>query len=153
MSAPSNLCGGCTACCRVLEVPALPKAAGVECPFCDGAGCVIYPDRPSACRNYRCGWLSSQIVAASMDMAHHAMGAELRPDRCGVIVDQRRGAGVKGFVFFVHPDRARDEPWTKPPVSTLVAGLLVQGWEITIALADSAALLSTQGGPDDPASR
>jgi uncharacterized protein len=70
-------CGSCTACCELLEVVELKKPRGVLCQHCTiGKGCAIYETRPEVCRDYECGWL-----------AHDYIPDELRPDRCGFILD------------------------------------------------------------------
>lgn len=73
-------CGSCTACCELLEVIELRKPRGMLCQHCTrGKGCAIYATRPKVCREYKCGWL-----------ARDCMPNELRPDRCGFIVDTTR---------------------------------------------------------------
>lgn len=54
------------------------------CAHCDGAGCTIYPARPSPCRAFECGWRMLDIIPES-----------LRPDRSGVLIleDQDAPAG------------------------------------------------------------
>jgi hypothetical protein len=70
-------CGSCTACCELLEVIELKKPRGVLCQHCTiGKGCAIHETRPEVCRDYECGWL-----------AHDYIPDELRPDRCGFILD------------------------------------------------------------------
>jgi uncharacterized protein len=77
-------CGSCTACCELLEVIELNKPRGVLCQHCtSGKGCAIYARRPDVCRDYECGWL-----------AHHDIPDELRPDRCGFILDTTRDKRV-----------------------------------------------------------
>jgi hypothetical protein len=52
-------CGSCTLCCKVLEVAALEKSAGVWCRHCrPGRGCGIYEERPPECRTFGCLWLA-----------------------------------------------------------------------------------------------
>ena len=51
-------CGGCTLCCKVMEVPEIDKPAGAWCPSCKvGEGCGIYATRPGNCRTFACGFL------------------------------------------------------------------------------------------------
>ncbi len=67
-------CGTCTVCCRVLEIAALAKPAGVLCRHNTGTGCGIYPIRPAACASWTCLWLKIP-----------ALPDALRPDRSGVL--------------------------------------------------------------------
>jgi len=78
--APQKTCGTCTMCCHVVPVRELGLEAWTRCPHERGfphakPGCAIYPDRPSSCRVWSC-----QYVLLGLD-------DELRPDRCGVVVD------------------------------------------------------------------
>ncbi len=67
-------CGPCTVCCRVLEIKALHKPAGILCRHNTGTACGIYPERPEACARWHCLW---RKIGALPD--------ELRPDRSGVV--------------------------------------------------------------------
>lgn len=67
-------CGGCTACCKNLELHEIPSKIGELCKHCTATGCGIYNTRPKECQEFLCMW-------AQMDYA----GEELRPDKCGVI--------------------------------------------------------------------
>lgn len=50
-------CGGCTLCCKVLQVPSIEKTEGAWCPHCDkGRGCTVYEKRPQECRDFSCLW-------------------------------------------------------------------------------------------------
>jgi hypothetical protein len=71
---PGRACGDCTACCRVLEIEALGKPAGILCRHNTGAACGIYDERPEACARWHCLW---RRIGALPD--------ELRPDRSGVM--------------------------------------------------------------------
>ena len=67
-------CGSCTLCCRVLEIQALDKPAGLLCRHNTGSGCGIYPERPEACARWHCLW---RRIDTLPDV--------LRPDRSGVM--------------------------------------------------------------------
>ena len=78
----TNHCGSCTACCRVFDIPAIKKPAGVWCTHCDiGNGCTIYEERPSACVEFECLWLQSQ----SREDPRERLVAAMRPDRSKVV--------------------------------------------------------------------
>jgi hypothetical protein len=76
-------CNGCTGCCHVVAVKELGLASFTGCPHlrtvldAKGPGCGIYTDRPYSCRSWRCMWLRSEDWPE-----------ELRPDRCGIVVDE-----------------------------------------------------------------
>jgi hypothetical protein len=77
---PVKPCGGCTLCCKVIPVKEIGLKAYTRCPHERGfphaqPGCAIYHDRPSSCRVWTCEWA----------LSGHA--DDLRPDRCGVVVD------------------------------------------------------------------
>lgn len=80
-------CGGCTACCYVIQVWAVGKPFRTKCPYVvEGQGCGIWSGpggpggpggQPQTCSTYRCAW---------------AMGfGEMkdRPDKTGILVDFR----------------------------------------------------------------
>lgn len=80
---PVKPCGACTLCCSVIPVdaPELKKRSFTACPHLRGVlhtspGCGIYSTRPAACRVWSCLWLTSPDLPD-----------ELRPDRCGVVID------------------------------------------------------------------
>lgn len=103
--APSPLvegreCGGCTACCVALTIqePALSKPQGFRCRHlvaaAAGGGCGIYPDRPTTCRTFHCGWRQFRWVRET-----------LRPDLSGVLIRRHReqardtGQSAQGVIF------------------------------------------------------
>ena len=70
-------CGSCRACCNVLGIEELKKPCYQWCKHLDQSrGCRIYPTRPPSCAEYQCAWLSNTDLPR-----------ELRPDRCGFIID------------------------------------------------------------------
>ena len=57
----TRTCGSCTKCCdgflsaKILD---FEMGNGAACPFrIKDKGCSIYNDRPSLCRNWKCGWI------------------------------------------------------------------------------------------------
>ena len=78
---PVKPCGGCTLCCKVIPVGELGLPAFTRCqhersfPMAGPAGCAIYATRPSSCRVWSCQW------------ALDGLPDDLRPDRCGVVID------------------------------------------------------------------
>lgn len=71
---PDRSCGTCTLCCRVLEIQALDKSAGILCRHNTGTGCGIYLKRPVSSARWHCLW---RRISALPDT--------LRPDRSGVM--------------------------------------------------------------------
>lgn len=80
-AAPGKSCGSCTACCDTVPVAEIGLPAFTRCPKlrpvidARGPGCSIYPGRPRSCRLWSCSWLTGDLPL------------ELRPDRCGVVID------------------------------------------------------------------
>ena len=77
-------CGGCTACCYVVEVGELRKPFRSPCPHCvEGEGCTVWGGpggpggAPIVCGTYACEW-----------MRGHGEEGD-RPDRSRVLVDLR----------------------------------------------------------------
>ena len=58
----ARVCGGCTLCCKVLSVPAVPSPKDEWCCHAHKhTGCAIYPTRPDACRTFTCLWLDGHL--------------------------------------------------------------------------------------------
>lgn len=74
-----RVCGGCTACCKLLPIPGPPlhKPAGQRCRHQrSGKGCAIYGQHPFACKVFACRWLSDAETAGLP-----------RPDRSHYVID------------------------------------------------------------------
>jgi hypothetical protein len=70
-------CGGCTLCCKLLDLPWVESPTGEWCRYCDPRkGCEIHEEKPEECRLFKCAWLKMERVKP-----------ELRPDRSKVIWD------------------------------------------------------------------
>lgn len=70
---PKRKCGLCTACCTVLGVPELTKAAHAPCEHQCGDGCAIYDDRLPTCKGFYCAWRLNYFTDDD------------RPDKTGVV--------------------------------------------------------------------
>jgi len=68
-------CGGCNVCCTAMHVKPLEKPAGTPCAHQADAGCGIYRQRPTVCRNWFCLWVRD---------GRGLFSDEHRPDRLGV---------------------------------------------------------------------
>jgi hypothetical protein len=94
-------CGGCTLCCKVMDVPEINKPRGAWCPHCiRGTGCRIYADRPSGCRSFLCGWLTNP-----------RFGREWKPDRSKIVIT----VGRDGNSLTFRCDPGFPEAWRKEP--------------------------------------
>lgn len=102
---PGRECGTCTMCCEVLRIEALAKPELTPCTHQQG-GCSIYPVRPSACREFFCGWRALPFV-----------GTHWYPPDSGMMVFPM--AAEKRLT--VHVDPARAEAWQAQPYATDLA--------------------------------
>lgn len=82
-------CGGCTLCCKLINVPWMNSPAGEYCKECvAGKGCKIYDTVISKnCLDYQCAY--AQQEKASIN---------LRPDICHVIFEKLNNRNMIGLV-------------------------------------------------------
>lgn len=92
-------------CCEVLRIEALAKPELTPCTHQQG-GCAIYPDRPTACREFYCGWRALPFV-----------GAHWYPPDSGMMVFPL--ASAKRLT--VHVDPARADAWRQEPYAADLA--------------------------------
>jgi hypothetical protein len=120
-------CGSCTLCCRVLEIQALNKPAGVLCRHNTGTGCGIYTQRPETCARWHCLWRRI-----------NALPDTLRPDRSGVMysldsrsptADAPDAACIVGRA--VHDDRDFDRPETVEAFAMFVREGSFPVWKVS----------------------
>jgi hypothetical protein len=105
---PGKSCGSCTKCCTVMAIPELNKPAWQECRHvAAGRGCKIYPDRPSGCRKFICGWLLDPN-----------MGPDLKPENCHVVFFQLNAQNIVASCDADHPGA-----WRKPNVTAFLHAL------------------------------
>lgn len=94
-------CDGCTMCCKLFAIPAVPKAEGVWCQHCDiGKGCTIYEARPKECRDFFCHYRLDIAVPEHWKPSQSHM--TMRSDASGVWI-------------VVHVDPARPHAWRETP--------------------------------------
>jgi hypothetical protein len=95
-------CDGCTLCCKVLAIDEIEKPAATWCPHCKpGIGCGIYADRPAACRDFVCGFLSQPDI-----------GEEWRPSRSKmVLIAEPEFQRIAAHCDPQRPDAWRGEPY------------------------------------------
>ncbi len=73
---PQRTCGGCTMCCKIMEIEELKKPPFLWCDHCKiGQGCKIYPTKPPSCTSFLCQWLADE-----------SFGPEWRPDVSKIVM-------------------------------------------------------------------
>jgi len=72
-------CGGCSACCTVLNIPEVNSPAFQPCSHLCVQGCGIYDSRPGVCRDYYCEWALGNAPEW------------MKPDLCGVVPGHTNG--------------------------------------------------------------
>jgi hypothetical protein len=97
---PGRACGTCTLCCKVLKVKGLNKEKGQWCTHCSvGKGCKIYVERPAACRDFYCGYLTQPELTEAWKPQH---------SKLVLVAEENRLAAHMDSSF---PNRWRDEPF------------------------------------------
>jgi len=95
----SRSCGDCTVCCTVMGVVSIDKPVDETCKHVEGNRCGIYGSRPSACKEFHCGWRHSFDLLPGV-------GEEGRPDKLGVMFDMASASKVfSGGAFVVREAR------------------------------------------------
>lgn len=91
MSETGKSCGDCGLCCKLLGIDAIDKAPGQWCGHFrkGGGGCGIYAERPQACRDFACLWLSSERLDDSWkpNKAKFVMFTDQDDRRLNIVVD------------------------------------------------------------------
>jgi len=102
-------CGGCTMCCKLLQIAEIDKPRFEWCPHCDiGVGYQIYAQRPGACHTFHCSYLVSPDL-----------GPEWKPSRSRIVLTYEEGPGRIGI--HVDPDRPADA-WRREPYYSRIRG-------------------------------
>lgn len=130
----SGACGNCTLCCTVMKVtmPGGIKPAHESCSECTAKGCAIYADRPDACAGFQCVWLASQ------QHPQLALARDLRPDRCGVVLDMNAAGTILAHCEF-------PASWKAEPVRGWLLNMARRGVNVLIESRDGTWLLSADG--------
>jgi len=99
-------CGSCSLCCKLPYVRELNKSIDTWCKHASPGrgGCLIYPDRPSSCRGFICGWLSGADI-----------GDEWFPARCKMFITPRPSEGLAKKGILVTVDPAYPNAWRRNP--------------------------------------
>jgi hypothetical protein len=94
-------------------------------------GCAIYPTRPTSCALWNCQW-----------HAEPGWSDELRPDRCGVVVDilpttfglrnPENGVVIEKPAMQFWVERGHEDDWRDPnsPVQDLIGSVCVAGMAV-----------------------
>lgn len=118
---PKRECGGCTLCCKLLEVKEISKLQGKWCSHCAlGRGCKIYDDRPKACDDFNCLWLQG-------------FGTDdMRPDKSKVVMTVTTDS--KNLVL--HVDPSRPDAFREAGFERVTKNLLADGRKIFVVRGD-----------------
>ena len=108
---PGRSCGTCTLCCKLMRIPELDKPRLEWCPNCEvGKGCRIYPERPSSCRAFHCGYLMFPYL-----------DARWFPAKARIVV------AFQATRLAIHVDPARPAAWRQEPFYSQIRGWALQG--------------------------
>jgi hypothetical protein len=103
-------CGSCSLCCKLLSIEGVEDRPGwTWCRHCrpGKGGCGIYDERPQACRNFVCGWLSGGLDTVLDPERWHP--AKARMMITAEAVDPEVHIVVQVDPNF--PDRWREQPY------------------------------------------
>ena len=121
---PNPSCGSCSLCCKLPKIDELQKPMGKWCDKClpGKGGCSIFgaPERPQICSEYLCVWRMTDLEP------------ELRPDRCGFILD----ATHDKLMVRVLIDSHRAEAYRHGPGGRLLDKLRAKGMTLIIVAPD-----------------
>lgn len=127
-----NKCGQCSLCCNLRGVRELRKRPFSPCPKCERSGCSEYAVRPRSCSEYQCLWLQLEQSGT------HRLHPSLRPDKCGVVIEQIEG--VEGYQLVVDP--LRPNAWRSPKILRIVATMSDLGMPYIVLTSQMRVLLS-----------
>lgn len=122
----NDSCGTCAMCCKLPKIDELAKPMGKWCDKCtpgkEGA-CSIFgqPERPAICGEYLCVWRQTDLAP------------ELRPDRCGFILD---ASTTDPNMVRVLVDAARHDAYKKGPGGRMIQKLQERGVSVAIVAPD-----------------
>lgn len=145
-AASKRSCGTCTLCCKVYDVPAVPKNMGAWCQHCNpGKGCKIWESRPDQCRAFNCNWIL-------MDW----LGEEWKPETAKLVFTLEPTSGYLLFqVDPGNPDAWKREPYYSQ-IKTWAVEALSRGRGTLVFVNKAATLILPDGdaelgelGPDD----
>ncbi|MDQ0463051.1 hypothetical protein QO010_000799 [Caulobacter ginsengisoli] len=98
-----KVCGTCSLCCKLLEIPALEKPAGAWCRHVvKGRGCAIHGAHPQSCRVFTCGWLARDDLGEAWkpEKARFLLRNELDLGQLCIDVDPGFPAAWRGPAYY-----------------------------------------------------
>lgn len=121
-----NLCGSCTLCCKVMNVPEMNKVDGEWCSSCiKGVGCAIYKDRPQRCQDFLCLWRSGFGEMGKVGPDY------LKPDKCKVVFS----AGFENEkVICAFVDQGYPLAWQAEKVLNTIKSLADGGFIVVVSV-------------------
>lgn len=98
-------CGSCTACCTVMPVSEIKKAAHVRCEHLGSAAkrCKVYATRPQSCEVWWCMWAVNPVMAGALRPDHSHIVVDMEPERL-VKRDDETGEEVAIPAIVAWPD-------------------------------------------------
>jgi hypothetical protein len=128
-------CGSCGLCCKVYDLPAVEKSAGVWCRhWRAGAGCSIHADRPQQCRDFFCLWMRDSTLPDVW-----------KPERSRIVLSIFPGNGF----LYAQVDPGSPQAWRKPPyfegLRRMAASLEESNRRVIVFVGDNATLVTPQG--------
>jgi hypothetical protein len=124
MPKPKKSCDGCTLCCRLIAVAEIGLPSFTRCqhersfPYAGTPGCAVYDRRPQSCRVWSCQYLLE------------GWPDDLRPDRCGVVVDPApdlmRIGGREVAACQMWVAAGFENAWMEDPVRALVLAAVTE---------------------------
>jgi len=113
----ASQCGTCVMCCITTNIPELAKPSWTICTHCTGTNCSIYQMRPESCRTFECGWYR-----------YPELIDELRPDRCGIMIEILD----RTHVILAVVDPKRPDAWRVPLVTTWLRQFVDSGHPVIV---------------------
>jgi hypothetical protein len=138
MGAPQGRdCSGCTRCCELLSVAELDKEPMVACEHCTEAnGCRIYPDRPTECRQFYCGYLLDPTLDECW-----------KPSKSKLVV----AFGEHPYAVAIHVDVGSPDAWRQEPFYSQIRRWAVSaartGTRVVVWQGDEKILVPVEPGP------
>lgn len=115
--ATDNVCGTCTLCCKVIEVPEYDSPENEYCIHCEeNVGCTNHEQRHDVCINFDCVYITDNY-----DLS-------LRPDKTGVIFDK-----LYTRIYQAMISRDRLDDWKTPVVMEHIEKLNKEGISVVVS--------------------
>jgi len=111
-----RVCGNCTLCCKLLNIPEFTSPAGKWCEKCDPKkGCTIYGNHPEKCKTFKCLWLLN-------------LGLELdRPDKSKIVMKFVKAPQDNVTQLQIYVDLGYPKAWEIPYVKKMIDKLTSKG--------------------------